>query len=110
MAFIDLGKAFDSVNRESLYIVLGKLGCLQQLLLHKGMMAIVVYVNEESETFAIIGVKQGCDLAPVFFNVYFPHVRRNVLQGNDEGVYLITRYYGGLFEISRLRSNQSSTK
>ena len=46
IAFIDLTKAFDSVSREGLYIVLRKLGCPQKLLnlirsLHMGMMATV---------------------------------------------------------------------
>ena len=94
MAFIDLRRAFDSVNREDLYIVLGKLGCPQKLLnlirsLHTGMMATFVYENEESEAFAINnGVKQGCVPAPVLFNIYFSYVIRNAFQGNDEGVYL----------------------
>ena len=77
MAFIDLSRAFHSANIEGLYIVLGKLGCLQKLLnsirlLCKGTMAMVVYENEESEAFAINnGVKQGCVLAPVLFNILF---------------------------------------
>ena len=43
-------------------------------------------------------------LSPVLFNIYFSYVIRNAFQGNDEGVYLKTRYDGRLFEISRLRS------
>ena len=68
MTFIDLRKAFDSVNIEGLYTVLGKLGCSRRLLnlirsLHTGMVATVVYDNEESEAFAINnGVSQGCFL------------------------------------------------
>ena len=91
-AFIDLTKAFDSVNREGLYIVLGKLGCPQKLLnlirsLYTGMIATVAYENEESKAFAINnGVKQGCVLAPVLFNIYFSHVIRHAFQGNDEGI------------------------
>ena len=94
IAFIDLTKAFDSVNREGLYIVLGILGCPQKLLnlicsLHTGMMATVAYENEESKAFAINnGVKQGCVLAPVLFNICFSYVIRHAFQGNDKGIYL----------------------
>ena len=110
MTFIDLRKAFDSVNIEGLYTVLGELGCPRRLLnlirsLHTGMVATVVYDNEESEAFAINnGVSQGCFPAPVLFNIYFSYVMRNAFQGNDEGVYLKTRYDGRLCNISRLRS------
>ena len=110
MAFIDLTKAFDSTNREGLHIVFGKLGCPQKLLnlirsLHSGMMATVVYANEESEAFTInIGVKQGYVLAPVLFNIYCSYVIRFAFLGKDEGVYLRTRYDGMLFNISRCRS------
>ena len=109
-AFIDLTKSFDSVNRAGLYIVLRKLGCQQKLLnlirsLHTGVMATVAYENEESKGFAINnGVKQGCVLAPVLFNIYFSYVIRHAFQGNDEGIYLKTRYDGRLFNVSRFRS------
>ena len=112
IAFIGLIKAFDSVNREGLYILLGKLGCPQKLLnlirlLHKRMMATVAYENEESKAFAVNnGVKQGCVLAPVLFNMYFSYVVRHAFQGNDEGIYLKTRYDDRLFNISRFRSKK----
>ena len=110
IAFIDLTKAFGSVNREGLYSVLGKFGCPQKFLnlirsLHTGIMETVAYENEESKTFAMNnGVKQGCFLAPVLFNIYFSYVIRHAFQGNDEGIYLKTRYDGRLFNISRFRS------
>ena len=110
IAFIDLTKAFDSVSREGLYIVLRKLGCPQKLLnlirsLHMGMMATVAYENEESKAFPVNnGVKQGCILAPVLFNIYFSYLIRHAFKGNDEGIYLRSRHDGGLFNISRFRA------
>ena len=70
-----------------------------------GMMATVVYENEEVKAFSVNnGVKQGCVLAPVLFNIYFSYLIRHVFQGNDEGIYLRTRHDGGLFNISRFRA------
>ncbi len=53
MAFIDLTKAFDSVNRQALWKTLSKVGCPKKFLiilrlLHDGMSAIVL--TDGSET------------------------------------------------------------
>ena len=75
--FVDLKKAYDSIPREALWLVLGKLGIPPTLLslirsLHVGMRARVrisgrltedIYVNN--------GLRQGCTLAPTLFNLYF---------------------------------------
>ena len=54
MAFIDLTKAFDLVDRDSLFLVLGKAGCPPKLLsllrsFHNGMMGKVLYDGETSD-------------------------------------------------------------
>ena len=70
-----------------------------------GMMATVAYENEESKAFPVNnGVKQGCVLAPVLFNIYFSYLIRHAFEGNDEGIYLRSRHDGGLFNISRFRA------
>ena len=69
------------------------------------MMATVAYENEDSKAFAINnGVKQGCGLAPVLFDIYLSYVIRHAFQGHDEIIYLKTRYDDRLFSISRFRS------
>lgn len=69
-----------------------------------GMMATFVYENEEPKSFAVNnGVKQGCVLAPVLFNIYFSYLIRHAFQGNNKGIYLRTRHDGRLFNISRFR-------
>ena len=75
LAFVDLTKAFDTVNRYLLWNILRKFGCpptfiaiLQQL--HTGMCAQVVMAGSQSSSFPVeVGVKQGCVLAPIIFNL-----------------------------------------
>jgi len=65
-AFIDLTKAFDTVNCDLLWKVLAKFGCTSHFLtmlreFHDGMKARVVISGEESDPFEVLaGVKQGC--------------------------------------------------
>jgi len=71
LAFIDLTKAFDTVNRTLLWDILSKFGCTPQFLavvreFHDGMSARVVLSGLESDPFMVnVEVKQGCVLAPV---------------------------------------------
>ena len=74
MAFVDLTKAFDTVNRDLLWNILRKFGCppnfiaiLQQF--HTGTCAHAVMAGSQSSSFPVeVGVKQGCVLAPIIFN------------------------------------------
>ena len=71
LAFIDLTKAFDTVNRDLLWQVLSKFGCPPNFLtilqeFHNNMKAKVVVGGRMSDTFdVLVGVKQGCVLVPV---------------------------------------------
>ena len=71
VAFIDLAKAFDTVNRELLWQILERFGTPPKFLtvlkkLHEGMLATVLAYGERSDPFTInVGVKQGCVIAPV---------------------------------------------
>ena len=75
LAFVNLTKAFDTVNRDLLWNILRKFGCpptfiaiLQQF--HTGMCAQVVIAGSQSSSFSVeVGVKQGCVLAPIIFNL-----------------------------------------
>ena len=73
MVFIDLTKAFDSVNRDALWLVMEKAGCPPKFLevvrqLHTGMQGRVSNEGSASDAFPIrTGVKQGCLLAPILF-------------------------------------------
>ena len=75
LAFVDLTKAFDTVNRYVLLNILRKFGCpptfiaiLQQF--HTGMCTLVVMAGSQSSSFPVeVGVKQGCILAPIIFSL-----------------------------------------
>ncbi|BHF79977.1 hypothetical protein SprV_0702310100 [Sparganum proliferum] len=75
--FVDLTKAFDTVNREGLWKIMRKFGCPERFIemvrqLHDGMMARVTDNGTVSEAFAVTnGVKQGCVLAPTLFSLMF---------------------------------------
>ncbi|KAL2088694.1 hypothetical protein ACEWY4_015593 [Coilia grayii] len=76
-AFIDLTKAFDSVNRTALWRALSKIGCPNKYLkilrmLHDDM-TVTVVGNSGCETapFKVhTGVKQGCVIAPTLFSIF----------------------------------------
>jgi len=96
LAFIDLTKAFDTVNRSLLWGILSKFGCPPQFLailreFHDGMTAKVVVGCHESDPFMVnVGIKQGCVLAPVIFNLFLVAVTLAFRSGilTEDGVGL----------------------
>ena len=109
-AFVDLTKAFDTVSRTGLYTVLKKIGCPPTLLkvvqsFHNGMQARVIFNGDVSQCFPVkCGVKQGCVMAPCLFNIYFSCLLYCAFQENTLGVYLHTRFDGGLFNVRRFHA------
>ena len=113
IAFIDLSKAFDTVNRELLWKYLCKLGVppkflsiLQQL--HDGMQARVLTGELQSEFFKVnVGVKQGCVLDPVLFNILLSAITClfHSVMGHEDGVRVEYRLDGSLFNIRRLQAH-----
>ena len=78
VCFIDLRKAYNSVNRESLWILLQDCYNLPPKLLsilralYSDSKAIVRSYGLTSEEFSVTcGVRQGCVLAPTLFNLFF---------------------------------------
>ena len=74
--FIDLAGAFDTVNREDLWTILSKFGCPRNrfvkliCLFHDNMIGLIHTGGETFEPFEVSnGVKQGCMLVPLFFNL-----------------------------------------
>ena len=108
--FIDLTKAFDTLNRDALWFVLQKKGFPLKVIniikpLHTGMTGSVVVDGDVTSSFPIsTGVKQGCVIASTLFIVYFDAMPQEALQNCDAGVYIRFRTDGSLFNLARLRA------
>ena len=112
IAFIDLSKAFDTVDRGMLWDVLERFGCPLKFVnvvrsFHDGMMATVVIGGEETDAFEVgVGVKQGCAMAPVLFNIFLAAATClfRQRQQEDHNIHLTYRLDGSLFNLRRLKA------
>ena len=109
MCFFDLKKAYDSVPRDALWLLLTRLGFPSKLVhilrgLHVNTEASVRVDGVLSEPFQVsTGLKQGCLLAPFLFNLYFNKVMHQVLSDLNDGVEFKYRLDGKLFRRSGTR-------
>ena len=84
ICFVDLKKAYDSVDRETLWKVLKKFGVNEKMIqmiraFHDGMKAKININGEFSEAFPINqGLRQGCVMATVLFNIFFAAIFREM--------------------------------
>ena len=84
MCFIDLLKAYDSVDRELLWLVLARFGVPEKMLsvirqFHEGM-RVRTDDGERSEWFDVTqGLRQGCVLSPLLFDIFFAAVTHDVV-------------------------------
>ena len=80
LIFVDLRKAYDSVPRAALWKALAVLGVPPLLInflstFHENMSACVRLGNSHTDSITIYnGLRQGCTIAPVLFNLYFSSV------------------------------------
>ena len=76
LTFIDLKKVYDSVPREALWMALRKLGVPEENIsliqsFHLGMKAVIRLESTSIEEISVEnGLRQGCCMAPVLFNLY----------------------------------------
>jgi hypothetical protein len=91
VCFVDLRKAYDCLPRGRVWAVLRRYGVSEWLvriiaMLYRSTTAMVRIGPAQSEPFEISsGVKQGCPLSPLIFNIYLDFVMRRVLE-RCEGV------------------------
>nr|VZI29711.1 unnamed protein product [Spirometra erinaceieuropaei] len=115
--FVDLTKAFDTVNREGLWKIMRKFGCPERFTqmvrqLHDGMMARVTDNGAVSEAFAVTnGVKQGCVLAPTLFSLMFSVMLMDAYRDERPGIRIAYRTDGHLLNQRRMyfQSHVSTT-
>nr|VZH97110.1 unnamed protein product [Spirometra erinaceieuropaei] len=106
--FVDLTKAFDTVNREGLWKIMQKIGCPERFTqtvcqLHDGMMARVTDNGAVSEAFAVTnGVKQGCVLAPTLFSLMFSAMLMDAYRDERPGIRIAYRTDGHLLNQRRM--------
>ena len=101
VAFIDYLKAFDSVDRDILWVVLQKIQTSTKMLcmlqgIYNSVQSCVRWGPEMSEFFYCpAGVKQGCMLSPLIFSLLITEVADKVTTNGKHGVQLLP----GLQEI-----------
>ncbi|BHF62641.1 hypothetical protein SprV_0200562600 [Sparganum proliferum] len=106
--FVDLTKAFDTVNRERLWKIMQKFGCPERFIemvrqLHDGMMARVTDNGAVSEAFAETNeVKQRCVLAPTFFSLMFSAMLMDAYRDERSGIRIAYRTDGHLLNQRRM--------
>lgn len=90
MCFIDLKAAYDTVNREALWEVARRYGISEKLVslmraLYHDTQSAVRVEGGLTDWFSVnVGLRQGCLLSPMLFNVFIDHVIRESLVGLDE--------------------------
>ena len=105
--FVDLTKAFDNVNKETLWKILGKLGCPNHFVklirsFHNEMEVSVKVGGILTDPFKVeTGVKEGDVLAPTLFSVFFSIVLNEAFRHCNQGIYIRYRSSGKLFNIRR---------
>lgn len=115
MVFIDLTKAYDTVNRELLWKLLARYGIPERLILiirnmHEGMKAkLNLDVGMSDEIPVNNGLRQGCVKAPVLFNVFFAAVMFEAFHDVEEnaGIGVRFRMAGKLWDVRHLQTKQA---
>lgn len=109
LCFVDFRKAFDTVKWSKLWNILLEMGVPQHLvylirrLYEDGTAAVQVDGVDSANFKTQAGVRQGCILSPLLFNIYTEYIMRKVLDQWDKGISL-----GGRM-ISNLRYADDTT-
>lgn len=110
ISFIDISKAFDSVNREMLFKLLEKAKIPPSIrtiikIMHEETFAAVKTENEISDNFQVCtGVKQGCVMAPALFLLYMHAITQITIDRCDAGVNIHFRSDLDMFSRRNLKA------
>ena len=114
LLFIDLTKAFDTVNREALWCILKKAGCPGHFIriirsFHDNMKASVMEGSDKSVPFSVTtGTKQGCILAPTLFSIFFSMMLHLAFKEATDGVEIKSRFDLPLASIATRHFNDAN--
>ena len=67
-------------------------------------------MTEQSQTLSPPRVKQGCDLAPTLFGIFFSLVLCHAFRTSEDGIYIHTRSDGKLFNLACLNAKSKIRK
>ena len=117
LAFLDIAKAYDSVDRETLWKILCSIGIPPKILsliklFYGDTRYKVKFKGKFSNSFLVKqGLKQGCPAACLFFNIFFAiviHVIHFKLE--HKGIELRFRMDSNIFDMKRLKANSKINK
>ena len=117
LAFLDIAKAYDSVDRNTLWNILCTIGIPPKILsliklLYGDTRYKVRFKGKFSNSFLVKqGLKQGCPAACLFFNIFFAiiiHVIHSKLE--HKGIDLRFRIDGDVFNLKRLKAESKIRK
>ena len=114
--FVDLQRAYDTVNREGLWEILSKTFSIPEKLiriikaLYSDSTGLIRSEGQMSEEFPIsVGVKQGDVLAPMLFNLYLDAVLKVALKNYpNKGIDIDYSYNAPLMNNSRHKLEKST--
>ena len=92
MNFVDFEKAFDSVHRESLWIIMKKYGIPEKIVrmvqsFYEGFQCAVEDQGEICEWFDLkTGVKQGCNMSGFLFLMVIDWIMRRTVKEGENGI------------------------
>ena len=115
LCFVDLTKAYDSVNRQAMAAVLREYGVPHQLVkiieeLHSETWCQVKAAGDTSERFEVkTGVRQGCVLSPLLFNCFMDKILREAMATLGGGLKIEYATSRGLFLTYRDKTPASTS-
>ena len=92
IGFIDFNKAFDSIHHETLWKILRHYGLPQKIVglisvLYKSFECSVLMDSTQTDYFPVkSGVRQGCILSPILFNITLDYIMRQTTQNARHGI------------------------
>ena len=116
MVFIDQSKAFDTVDRSTLWTLLRRYGCPETVVkiiqeFHDGMAGAVSIGISTTDPFEIChGLKQGSVLAPTLFTLFQAAPLSTVSEHLSAGIFIRTRSDGKLFKLARLKASTKNSR